>query len=241
MVGCYYWRGVPNFGDLLSPLILAHFGIEVEWASPADADIFCVGSVLDLVPDSWSGYVLGSGKLRERSTPDVSLAKVLAVRGPFSAKGISGEFVFGDPGLLVDELVPLPEKRYALGIVPHWSDKELAGEWDDSNPDTLVINPRRDPLEVVSLIGSCKRIVSSSLHGLIVADAFGIPRRFEYTPQFDREGGLFKFRDYFASIDESFTIGKTRKASRRAVNMRKDDLRSAFRSLHDFLASPVSV
>ena len=104
--------------------------------------------------------------------------------------------------------------------MPHWSDKELAAKFTQLVPkqySKIVIAPNGDPLEILRTIGACKRIVTSSLHGMIVADAFGIPRRTELCSQMEREGGRFKFDDYSASIQMPLELGKMQEPSRERV------------------------
>jgi pyruvyltransferase len=117
----------------------------------------------------------------------------------------------GDPALLANELVQV-EKRYNLGLVPHWSDRELETRFSEYNP--RIIRVTDDPLWVLKEIGQCRKIVSSSLHGIIVADAFGIPRRIETCPTVLREGGDFKFRDHNAAVGVQHSIGLTQEAPR---------------------------
>jgi len=228
----YWWRGRPNFGDLLTPLLLSHFAdLEVAWAPVSEASFVCVGSVLEHLPPGWSGTIIGSGKLKEGSSIDLSRAQVLALRGPLTAqcvKGVKKEFVLGDAGLLADELVPRQEKKHALGLVPHWSDTtlELRPEFARYNP--VIIRPTEDPLEVIRKIGECRKIVSSSLHGIIVADAFGIPRRIEMTERFAKEGGDFKFRDHCAAVGVPFQVGVTQEAHRYKVQDRQHELFDVF-------------
>jgi len=159
-------------------------------------------------------------------------AEIMAVRGPLTARSIGRpDCVIGDPGLLADELVTVRTRDIRLGLVPHWSDASLARRPEFQRYDPIVINIRDDPLAVLRLIGRCQKIIASSLHGLIVADAFGIPRRFEPTPQFDREGGLFKFRDYHASIGMPLKIGETQQANWHIVEDRKSELFDVFTDL----------
>src|SRR5208282_4363338 len=145
-------------------------------------------------------------------------AKILALRGPLSARGVAGSFALGDPGLLANELVGPQEKKWDLGIVPHWQDTELAERFSRLiRPPytTKVINPGDDPITVLQQIGSCNRIVTSSLHGMIATDAFGgIPRRVEICSAMEKDGGDFKFRDYSASIQTPFETGKMIEPSR---------------------------
>lgn len=223
----YWWVGRPNFGDLLTPLLLQHFsGLPVSWGPLKDADLVCVGSILDQLPQHWDGVVIGSGKLREASHVDLSCAKVLALRGPLTAqsvKGVRGDFALGDPGLLADELVTV-NKEHELGIVPHWSDTKLEHRPEFQRYKPLIIRPSGDPLEVLRQIGSCRKIISSSLHGIIVSDAFGIPRRTEMAERMPREGGDFKFRDYSASVGVEFKVGVTQEAPRAKVADRQHEL-----------------
>lgn len=230
----YYWKEKKNFGDLLSSLLIKHFlQLSAVWSRPEDAALTMVGSILHHFPKIWKGIVAGSGKLYE-STIIPAGARILALRGPLSAKGVRHDVGLGDPGLLADELVGYQDKQWELGVVPHWSDKVL-----EYNPTFLKYNPKiirvsDDPLDVIWQIGACKKIVSSSLHGIILADAFGIPRRIEMAPDVANnpvEGGLFKWQDYSASINAKLEIGVTREVNRNTVTDRQHELFDVFREL----------
>lgn len=217
MIQAYWWKEVPNFGDALAPLLLERFAnIEVQWNTISHSSIASIGSILEHIPPLWDGYILGSGRLIESSrlhlvqTRTGVSAKILAIRGPLSARGIPGSFALGDPGILANELIEEPDKLWDLGIVPHWQDKELVARFKKLIPtqhSIRVIDPSWGPLDVVSAIGSCRRVVTSSLHGMIVADSFGIPRRVEICPAMTRDGGTFKFEDYSASIKHKLQFG----------------------------------
>jgi pyruvyltransferase len=242
MPTAYFWRDIPNYGDRLVPLLLARFAnLDCPWASVDDADIVSVGSVLEHISDGWTGIVAGSGRLREGSNLALGSATVLGVRGPLSAKGVPGNPVIGDPGLLADELVRIETRDIDLGVIPHWSDTRLAhdhrfqGKWTND-----VISAWGDPLDVISRIGRCKRIVTSSLHGLILADAFGVPRRFEPCRRMlldSDEGNLFKFHDYAASVNVPFRVGEIQKADRNLIEDRKNELYDLYRHIGTSLGS----
>jgi hypothetical protein len=54
-VKAYWWCERPNFGDALAPLLLERFaGIKAEWARPEQAQVVCVGSVLERLPPFWT-------------------------------------------------------------------------------------------------------------------------------------------------------------------------------------------
>jgi hypothetical protein len=250
-VKAYWWKKIPNFGDALAPLLLNHFAdANLEYAPISDASVITIGSVLEHIPPGWAGYVCGSGRLKEHSQLQLHHATVLALRGPLSALGVKGNFALGDPGLLADELVGPQEKQWDIGIVPHWKDHELAPKFIQMfksygmKVSIRVINPRDEPLKVVAEIGACRRIVSSSLHGAITADAFGIPRRIELSPQLQNatEGGDFKFKDYSAAIHTPFQPGKMVEPSRWAVEDARFSIHDAYKvlekELHDLPARP---
>lgn len=228
----YWWMGVPNFGDLLTPLLLKHFAnLDVEWAPFPDASLVGVGSVIEHIPNGWDGRIVGSGKLHEESPIPVGRTQILALRGPLTAKGVRGDFALGDPGLLANELIRVETKRYKLGIVPHWSDQKLATNPAFREFAPVIIDPRGNPLEVIRMIGECEKIVTSSLHGMILADSFGIPRRCETTPRLATEGGSFKFRDYSEAVRTPFQTGKLTQVNRGAVDDRKSEIYDVIRGL----------
>lgn len=203
------------------PVVLKHFaGIDVIWAAPESARLGFIGSILDVFPDDFTGVIAGSGKLHEASIVP-KRAKILGLRGALTAKGVKGDFTIGDPGLLVGDMV-LVEKDHDLGIVPHWSDTSLYDKFSRYNPK--IISPFNDPLTVVSDIAKCKKIVSSSLHGIVVADAFGIPRRAELFARAKREGGDYKFRDYASSINLPIEFGRIQTPDRNIIEKRQSEL-----------------
>jgi pyruvyltransferase len=232
----YYWKEKKNFGDLLSSLLLKRFAnLDSFWSKPEDSQLVVVGSLLHHIPKHWSGVIAGSGKLHERTKVDFPNATILGLRGPLTAKGLKGNIILGDPGLLADELVGYQDKKWELGIVPHWSDKVL-----EHNPIFLKYNPKiirvsDDPLKVIKEIGSCKKIVSSSLHGIILADAFGIQRRIEIAPNMIAnpwdEGGLFKWLDYSASINTKLVIGTTQTIDENIISDKQHELFDLFQQV----------
>ena len=136
---------------------------------------------------------------RVRSYP----RKVCAVRGPLSRnklleQGIECPAVFGDPALLFPRYYnPCIEKKYTLGIVPHMYDEWLTRVVDQD--DVLIINIKGGIEKVVNDIKSCHYIASSSLHGIIGADAYHVPSLWiKFSDKV--AGGKFKFCDYFASV-----------------------------------------
>ena len=166
-----------------------------------------IGSSLTLLCNRQS-IVWGAGVIDDAKELPAHPKKVLAVRGPLSRKylldrGIECPAVYGDPALLVPKVYhPSVTKKYKLGIIPHYSDygSPLLDKLKQ-DPGILFIRMEgyRQWTDVVDLILSCEAIASSSLHGLILSEAYHIPNcwiEIEGTLL----GGHFKFHDFFLSI-----------------------------------------
>lgn len=232
----YYWNKKKNFGDLLTSLLIKKFThLDSEWREAEDSELVMVGSILEHIPKDYKGIIAGCGKLHEKTKIDFPNAKILAVRGPLTAQGLKGNIVLGDPGLLADELVKDQDKQYDLGIVAHWTDNKLENDPRFTKYKPKIIKVSDDPLKVISEIGMCKKIVSSSLHGIILADAFGIPRRIEISPRVlshpNQEGGLFKWWDYSASINMKLEIGLTQEVDRNLIIDKQNELFDVFQEI----------
>lgn len=238
MFNLYYWSQRKNFGDQLAPYLVEHFAqTSVQWATPEDADLVAAGSVLQHLPTTWTGTVCGAGKLHTGSLA-LPLARFLAVRGRLTAAGLGlspGGVRLGDPVLLIDELVARPAACWDLGIVPHWTDDILIKRFTHlaSKYDVAIISPRDDPLVVVQQIAACRKIVSSSLHGVIVADAYGIPRRAERFPRMysQWEGGEYKWHDYASAIGTPMIFGEVQTPRRAVIEAVQQQLFEAFHEL----------
>ena len=110
--------------------------------------------------------------------------------------------IYGDPALLVPYVYnPNIEKKYKLGIIPHYIDY-YDERLKSLGSDVLIINLRNyGTIEhVIDQIKSCEAIASSSLHGLILADAYNIPN--VWIKLSDKiSGGMFKYQDYFMGVN----------------------------------------
>lgn len=105
-----------------------------------------------------------------------------------------------DPGLLACNLIDFDgEKKFDVGIVPHYVDKENEIFQSITIPNSKIIDIQSDVSECIKSIAECRVIISSSLHGLIVADSFGIPNiRMICSDRI--HGGDFKYDDYYSAF-----------------------------------------
>lgn len=197
-----WWPVSNNFGDLIGPYIMEKLtGRTVMYAeSGADyAHYVFGGSVLNHVNDRAIVWGSGLGTITDGVNPRCTIA---AIRGPISrARAISVgrecPDVYGDPGMLMPRFhKPAYPKSRPIGLVPHYVDQYRAY---DRYKDVCVINVFNSIGSVIDEICSCERIFSSSLHGIIIAHAYGIPAA--WVKLSDSVGGDgTKFRDYFLSV-----------------------------------------
>ncbi|MBN1458143.1 MAG: polysaccharide pyruvyl transferase family protein [Armatimonadetes bacterium] len=200
----YWYTSEINFGDLVTPLLLKHYGFTPIHAQPSRASVVAAGSILESVPCEYAGVILGTGFQKEVSRAALPNATVLAVRGPLTLERLGRRegIALGDPGLLAPRLLPeRAEKRFVLGVVPHYVHRRAqmwAGLIASGRGRVRLVDVQQSPAAVLRAIDECSHVVSSSLHGLITADALGIPTGWMSAPGL--VGGRFKFDDYFHSL-----------------------------------------
>lgn len=182
----YWWNKVANFGDAISPLLVAHVsGRPVVWAGAGEAELFALGSIMRAVARGhaedrgFAVHVWGAGALKGVGRGFLRHVKVAALRGPRTAEFLGLEkMTYGDPGLLIAQALGEDIPRGdAIGIIPHHglADDPAYAEVAAEVPGGVVIDVRaEDPRDVVRQIAGCAHVFSSSLHGLITADAYGV-------------------------------------------------------------------
>ncbi len=197
-----WWRKAPNFGDLMSPWLVSKMtGREAVWTD-SRPHYMVIGSVLN--NSNPRSVVWGAGSFGVENGARFSAeATYTAVRGPLTrarlvARDIPCPEVYGDPALLAPAYFwPKVRKTHMYGIVTRWSDRQ----WHDADigPGVRLIDLGTSDVEgVIEAMLSCRRVVTGSLHGLIVADAYGIPSA--WVRSRTTYGGPYKFFDYFASV-----------------------------------------
>ncbi|QIE60632.1 polysaccharide pyruvyl transferase family protein [Rasiella rasia] len=195
---------VNNFGDQFNYDLTKFFGRQLIYThSYKKSQVALCGSILGTYLRDYSGYILGAGFLAARFDRRENNWKVKMIRGPLSAEQCGHEnenVLYADPGILASLMYTQPvTKKYDLGILPHSKDVAMMEKlpW---GPNVKLIHPRRKPSDVAHDIKQCKHIASSSLHGLIFADAFQIPNI--HLKISDRlKGGLHKFHDYYLGMN----------------------------------------
>ncbi len=225
----YYWqkKGNENFGDYLSLKLVERIvgGQVIKGLSKEQTNqqrLLAIGSILVLADDE--DVIWGTGMNGKRMDVNLYTFKnldVRAVRGPMTREfliktlNIDCPEVYGDPALLVPYFFPELKKKkypqYDYIIIPHYSE-----EW--MFPKELypnVVYPTEPWNEVIRKILNSKFVISSSLHGLVIADAYGIPARLLRVTEHEP---LYKYYDYYlgtnretfnyaTSVEEALEMG----------------------------------
>lgn len=227
VIYCYYFQAEPNFGDLLNIALFKMFGFNIQAEDIKNSQIIAIGSLLQtLFREKRLSFikkiqlkyqkpmiVYGAGFIE--NTPEyyhpIRKLDIKAVRGyctldklkEFNNKNIiiSQHTAIGDPGLLSRYLVDISnvEKKYDLGIIPHYVDKGNILLNNIQVKNSVIIDIQQEPETFLKQIAECRNVISSAMHGLIAADSFGIPNvRMVISDKIT--GGDYKYNDYYSAF-----------------------------------------
>ena len=208
-----------NLGDTLGRVIvewlLSQKGIAVDKWIPQKKHLFAVGSNIfgsSIKGNYQNATIWGSGVLKEPSRREAFAKKlsrrrldIRAVRGPLTRDvlirfGHKCPEVYGDPAILMPLLYqPNVQKRYKYSIVPQFV---FEGRFRESHPNERMISMNtNDYKSVIDEIVASNVIYSSSLHGIILSESYGVPAVFfrDLGKEID-----FKYLDYY------FSTGRTK-------------------------------
>ncbi|WND11833.1 polysaccharide pyruvyl transferase family protein [Klebsiella pasteurii] len=218
----FWWEpsdGSHNAGDHLAKIIVK------QMLTIADKEIFdkkdyrkkllSIGSVMHFANSNDCIWGTGiNGKISDSRLKFDDL-DVRAVRGPLTQdflkkRNISVPSVFGDPGLLLPTFfsknlllsdVEVSAKDFI--VIPHMNEDFTIYKKFKNN----ICSPKQGALSFTKDIVNSKFVVSCSLHGLIIAEAYGIPAVF-----LENESGesRFKYDDYyFGTGRDNYPVANT--------------------------------
>ena len=210
------------------PVVMYHNFKMAKWLHLKN--YLCIGTLLDAVKYADAQTIVWGSGVSGQERTFVHPKKILAVRGLKTKEfcdryGVSCPEVYGDPALLLP-LVYQPRRGvqgsivassvqevqrapYRLGIIPHVVDLHhpVIEEIREKHADEILIIDLahyKKWTDVIDLVCSCERILSSSLHGLIVSDAYQVPNCWiELSGKI--AGGYFKYHDYASSVNRVFS------------------------------------
>lgn len=198
-----------NLGDMLSEVIYNFmcnkYGLDVHTKLKKTCHFYAVGSILFF--ENQDAVVWGTGctKESEKNINNIIHQKymrkldVRAVRGPKTKEaldklGIKCPEVYGDPAMLMPLIYqPVDKKTDITVVITHLKDeKEMCDRYASDIVITDMVTD--DWKKKIDMIVSAKRVISSSLHGLILAESYGVPAVL-LRPK--TENSLFKYEDYY--------------------------------------------
>lgn len=212
---------VQNVGDYLSfvvvDLLCKKNNIDFKKKVKKTKHLYAIGSVLLGYQDAtiWgSGFGYNNYTNSLSSKINIFLHKfyhrldIRAVRGPETRKilinmGIDCPEIYGDPAILMPlfyKKEQAPNKKYV--IIPHYSKLEKY-----KNKDHVIDTYVKDYRTFLRELFEAELVISSSLHGIILAEAYGIPAiMLDDTPSSD----ITKYKDWYYSTKRyDFPIAKS--------------------------------
>lgn len=208
------WRGrtFVNFGDYIS-LKLVERIVEgpvrayIKGQKNIEKKLLASGSIFSFAVDNdvvWGSGI--NGKLLNRKDYKFKTLDIRSVRGPLTWQFLKDHFgitcpkIFGDPALLVPYFFPeftkKQQPKYDYIVIVHYSEDHLfpKDQWDNIVYST-------DPWdEIIEKIVDSRFVISSALHGVIIAEAYGIPARLL---RLTENEPLFKYYDYYQGTGRS--------------------------------------
>ncbi|KAA0975291.1 glycosyltransferase [Paeniglutamicibacter gangotriensis] len=211
----YWWEGRVNFGDAVGPwlaeLMTGRSVDNIKRDKATKHGVVGVGSLLNHLDrpglDVWGSGLIEplddetAGRLAERRPRAVH-----AVRGRLTAAELRTKLgwevpeVFGDPALLLGRhYTPRPAAEPGgIALCLHYAHASKLGGALPGNVRTVDV--AQTPDRVADAIAGASVCFSTSLHGLIVAQAYGVPWVWIKPPAGSLVGGEFKFRDFFSNF-----------------------------------------
>lgn len=204
----YYWQHhrFTNFGDYLSLKVVERivgdsvFVCDRMRTGGQGSKLLAIGSIFYAAAENdviWGSGINGRDLTKKYFFQHLD---VRAVRGPLSRRYLKEWFnidapeIYGDPGLLFPYLFPEFKKMetplYDYIVIPHYSEIGLFPKMESDQ----IVYPTEPWDEVIRKILASRFVISSSLHGLVIAEAYGIPARMLRVTENEP---LFKYQDYY--------------------------------------------
>ena len=258
-VNVFWWDAKANFGDAIGPWLVSAITNKVpvngRGRNLLPAPLMSVGSILNLVEQD-NTIVWGSG-LIDRLSPtrikhlrSINNVTIRAVRGRLTRSEVMEKVgwdvpeVYGDPALLLPRFLPILDSEFGankISVVPHYVHIEYFKKLGSETVDIVDVQTGLE--SVVRQIATSKACISTSLHGLIIAQAYGVPWVWIRVNDEQLSGDTFKFEDFFSTLERadvsSIDVAKNgiadldlysvaRQASLPALRISLDDLLDSF-------------
>lgn len=212
-----YWAEQDNVGDYLSNIVYEYMlerrGLDRDSPAVKTCHLLGIGSIV--AAKQFDAVIWGSGLhtlirlyLLYRWKKIVRY-DVRALRGPLTKEAMvrcgysCNSVVLGDPAVLMP-LVYHPgnkEKKYDISIICHYSIQNLKRDSEYHYIDVQT----KDYKYFIDEVMASKLIISSSLHGIILAESYGVPAVFL------NDGGkmypeIMKYYDWYYATNRNTVV-----------------------------------
>jgi succinoglycan biosynthesis protein ExoV len=196
----YYRDSIGNFGDDLNPFLWSRLLPDLL-DDRAPNMLVGLGTILNHELPPGPKVIAGAGVGYGTAPKLTDDWRVHFVRGPLTALslGLSQSYAITDPAHLITQFIRPRVRGTGTLYVPHHMSALLADWRSVANAAGLdYVDPAGDPMQVVEAIRNARLVITSAMHGAILADAFRVPwiRVREY-PHINE----FKWQDWGASME----------------------------------------
>lgn len=210
-----YGQEQQNLGDMISPVVYDYmcdyYNLDKDKKTERTKHIYAIGSILFF--ENQDVTVWGTGALHEleQNMNTIFHQRILrkidarAVRGPLTRKclrkvGIKCPEIYGDPAMIMPLIYrPEVERGKKILILTHLKDTNDINTLKDTN--IIVRNTiSSEWRDLIDLIVGAKFVITSSLHGIILAESYGVPAVL-LAPK--KENDLFKYKDYYFGTERT--------------------------------------
>jgi len=210
-----------NVGDMLGPYIMNKFTGEypVQVGPSPDKNKNCVSMVGSIIRDSRESSLIAGVGILVKACNIKAFKECWAVRGKYTLEKIKetcirnkyeinyDDIALGDPGIIMPYFYPNYntrniKKKYKYGVILHYVDgmdgfqNRLLGE------NINFIDPALPVEKFIDELLLCENILSSSLHGIILSNAYKVPACWIRMNGTKLPKDDIKFHDYFSAIFE---------------------------------------
>lgn len=232
-VNLEWWNKKNNLGDVLSEIVftwmLENKQIEKNKKISRTVHLFGIGSVIGM--GNFDATIWGSGIHTFKTIKDIiNQSKyrkydIRAVRGPITAEilnvcGYKCPEIYGDPAVLMKNIyTPYNiEKKYKYSAILHIEHQDI-----DISDNIHYINMNTtDYKKVIDEIMASEVVISSSLHGIILSETYGVPAVFL---KHGMGNELLKFYDwYYSTGRDSVKIANNMQEALQMVPMELPEL-----------------
>lgn len=205
--------GIENIGDYLGVPIYdymtKYYNLDKSAKFESTKHLYTVGSIIFFGKQDaiiWGSGLLSNPLTLRKLSKRISL-DIRAVRGPETRRelikqGYDCPEIYGDPGILMPLIYKpnIKEKKSDYSVILHKSDKRRVKNQIDILSDDYKV--------LIDQIASSKKIISSSLHGIILAEAYGVEAILLEDTR--RDFSYFKYNDYYYSTGRmEYPVAKT--------------------------------